>query len=109
MALESVSRRMFDEVHGTRQRPSWPHDEVEWFVERSRTLIAYIARNTHSGNWLFVIEGRDERGQFHEVQSRDFIPSQAEARSDLEKELKRLLATGLKVFSSIGRTWMRNR
>jgi hypothetical protein len=106
MTLESVSRRMFDEVHGDRHCPSWPHDEVEWFVERTRTLIAYIARNMQSSNWLFVIEGRDERGRFHEVQLRDRIPSQAEARGELEKELHRLLATGVKVFSSVRQNWM---
>jgi hypothetical protein len=59
----------------------------------------------HSGNWLFVIEGRDERGQFHEVESRDRIPSQAQARAELEQELNRVLATGLKVFSSTTRNW----
>jgi hypothetical protein len=58
-----------------------------------------------SGNWVFVIEGRDERGRFHELETRDGIPSQAEARAELEKELNRVLATGLKVFSSITRNF----
>jgi len=94
---------MFDDLHQHRTGPSWPHEEVEWFVERTRTLVAYISRNMNSGNWLFVIEGRDERGRFYELESRDGILSQAEARAELEKELNRVLATGLKVFSSITR------
>ena len=103
MVLQAVSRKMFDELHHHRTGPLWPHEEVEWFVERTRTLIGSISRNMNSGNWVFVIEGRDERGRFYELESRDGILSQAEARAELEKELNRVLATGLKVFSSITR------
>jgi hypothetical protein len=46
----------------------------------------------------FVFEGRDERGQFHAVESCDHIPAQDNARALLEESIRRLTATGLKVF-----------
>jgi len=45
-----------------------------------------------------VIEGRDERGEFHLVDSEDHLPSQRDARASLEKRMNQLLATGVKVF-----------
>jgi len=78
--------------------------EVEWFAERSRMLIGYIARNLeserdrHVEDWSVVIEGRDERGQFHQIDSQGHLASQGDARTFLEKRMTELLATGLKVF-----------
>jgi len=79
-------------------------EEVEWFVERSRALIGLIAKHFESErdlqyeDWSIVIEGRDERGQFHLVDSQDHLASQGDARALLEKRMNDLLATGLKVF-----------
>ena len=97
--LQSISRVAFDQLNPDRLRLSdWFQEEVEWFVERSKILIGCIARNVQSDDWLFVVEGRDERGHFHEVESRDHLASREDARASLEKTVHRLLATGMKVF-----------
>jgi len=103
MPILSISRSAFDQLHPNRA-PLWKQQEVEWFAERSRVLIGYIARNLEaerdpgSQDWSIVIEGRDERGQFHLIDSRDHLASQDDARALLEKRMNELLATGLKVF-----------
>jgi hypothetical protein len=51
-----------------------------------------------SHDWTFVVEGRDERGQFHAVDSLDHIATLEDARALLEASIGKLFATGLKVF-----------
>jgi hypothetical protein len=103
MPILSISRSAYDQLHPNRV-PSWMQEEVEWFVERSRALIGYIARNleikpeAQSEDWSIAIEGRDERGEFHLIDSNHHLPSQRDARALLEKRMIELLATGLKVF-----------
>jgi hypothetical protein len=103
MPILSISRSAFDQMHPNRA-PLWMQEEVEWFAERSRALIGYIARNLESErdpqseDWSIVIEGRDERGQFHLIDSHDHLASQGDARALLEKRMNEVLATGLKVF-----------
>ena len=103
MPILSISRSAFDQLHPNRA-PSWMQEEVEWFVERSRALIGYITRSleadreAQSEDWSIVIEGRDERGEFHLIDSNTHLPSQRDARALLEKRMNELLATGLKVF-----------
>jgi hypothetical protein len=103
MPILSISRSTFDQLHPNRP-PMWMQQEVEWFAERSRVLIGYLARNPRaerelqSEDWSIVIEGRDERGEFHLVDSQDHLASQRQARALLEKRMNELLATGLKVF-----------
>jgi hypothetical protein len=103
MPILPVSRNVFDQLHPNRA-PLWMQEEVEWFAERSRALIGYIARNLgsrrdpHPEDWLVVIEGRDERGEFHQIDSHGHLASQRDARTLLEKRMNELLATGLKVF-----------
>jgi hypothetical protein len=103
MAILSISRNAFDQLHPNRA-PVWTQEEVEWFAERSRALIGYIARNLKSErdpqreDWSIVIEGRDERAEFHLIDSHDQLASQRDARALLEKRMNELLATGLKVF-----------
>jgi hypothetical protein len=103
MPILSISRSAFDQLHPNRT-PLWMQEEVEWFVERSRALIGYITRQLNgerdpqSENWSIAIEGRDERGQFHLIDSHDHLASQRDARALLEKRMSELLASGLKVF-----------
>ena len=97
MPILPISRSTFDQLHPNRP-PAWTQEEVEWLAERSRALIGYIARNLQSDSWSMVIEGRDERGEFHLVDSEDHLPSQYDARASLEKRMNQLLATGVKVF-----------
>ena len=103
MPILSISRNAFDQLHPNRA-PSWMQQQVEWFAERSRVLIGYIARNLeaerdlHSEDWSIVIEGRDERGEFHLIDSHEHLASQNDARALLEKRMNELVATGLKVF-----------
>jgi len=103
MPILSISRSAFDQLHPNRA-PLWMQEEVEWFVERSRALIGYITRHLNgerdpqSEDWSIAIEGRDERGQFHLIDSHGHLPSQRDARALLEKRMNELLASGLKVF-----------
>ena len=98
MPIQSISRNTFCQLNPEhRTALSWVQEEVEWFAERSRALIAYIARDTRS-EWSVVIEGRDERGHFHPIESRDHVGTQQEARTLLEKRISELMATGIKVF-----------
>ena len=103
MPILSISRSAFEQLHPNRAS-LWTQEEVEWFVERSRALIGFVARSLgsqrdpHSEDWSIVVEGRDERGQFHQIDSHDHLASQGDARALLEKRMNELLATGLKVF-----------
>ncbi len=103
MPILSISRSAFEQLHPNRAT-LWTQEEVEWFAERSRMLIGYIARNLgsergpHAEDWSIVIEGRDERAQFHQIDSHDHLASQGDARALLEKRMNELLATGVKVF-----------
>jgi hypothetical protein len=101
MPILPVSRSTFDQLHPN--RPNLPmQEEIEWLAERSRLLIGYVARDLgaarDAAEWLMAIEGRDEHGKFHVVDSREHLGSQPEARAILEKRMNELLATGLKVF-----------
>jgi hypothetical protein len=98
-SIQSISRTAFDELHPDRSKPSaWFQQEVEWFVERSRLLIGCIARNLQSDDWLFVVQGRDERGRFHEVESQVHLATHEEARSAFKSTVSQLVSTGVKVF-----------
>jgi hypothetical protein len=97
--IQAIPRTMFDQLHPGRARSSaWLQEEVEWFAERSRLLIGYISRSMQSHDWMFVVEGRDQRGEFHAVESRNHIGAQDDARALLEASIRRWMATGLKVF-----------
>ena len=61
-------------------------------------MIAYIATNDRAADWSIVIEGRDERGDFHPIESRTHITTLDEARTLVEKTMKEVLGTGRKVF-----------
>ena len=97
--IQAIPRTMFEQLPPGRARSrAWLQEEVEWFAERSRLLIGYIARSMQSHEWMFVVEGRDPRGEFHAVESRDHIGAQDDARALLEDSIRRWMATGLKVF-----------
>ena len=99
MAIQSISRNTFEQLHPNRgMSAAWMREQVEWFAERSRFLLAYIALDVRSEEWSFVIEGRDERGEFYAIESRDQIATQTDARELLERRVNELLAAGLKVF-----------
>ena len=99
MPVQAIPRTMFEELHPRRVASrSWVQEEVEWFAERSRVLIGYVARSMQSHDWAFVVEGRDERGQFHAIDSLDHIATLEDARALLEASIGKLFATGLKVF-----------
>ncbi len=67
MPIQSISSRTFQQLNPDHKKSALGmKEEIEWFVERSRALIAFLARDTTSGDWSIVIEGRDERGQFDE-------------------------------------------
>ena len=97
MSVQSVSQKSFDQLH-PRRRSSWAEQDVEWFIERSRTLIAYIERTIGVDDWRVVIEGRDEHGEFYGIESVDGLSSQEDARTVIEKRINDIMATGLKVF-----------
>jgi hypothetical protein len=98
-SIQSISRVAFEELHPDRSKTSaWFQQEVEWFVERSRLLIGCIARNLQSDDWLFVVQGRDERGRFHEVESQVHLATHEEARNAFRSTVSQLVATGVKVF-----------
>ena len=106
MPIQSISSSTFQQLNPDHKKSAlWVKEEIEWFVERSRALIACLVRDTTSGDWSFVIEGRDERGQFHPVDSHDHIPTQEDARTLLEKRINELLATGIKVFPRVLRAY----
>jgi hypothetical protein len=98
MLIQSITRTAFDQLHPRRSVSSWIQEEVEWFAERSRALIAYIATNGRSADWSIVIEGRDELGEFHPIESRAHIASLDEARTLIERTMNRVLGTGVQVF-----------
>ena len=99
MPVQSIPRSSFDEFHPGRPKTlTWLEEEVEWFVERSRAFLAFIAKNLESNDWSFVIEARDEWGQFHPVESRDHLPTLDDARAVLETAVNQLMASGVKVF-----------
>jgi hypothetical protein len=97
MLIQSITRTAFNQLH-PRRSASWIQEEVEWFAERSRALVAYIATNGRAADWSIVIEGRDERGDFHPIESRTHIATLDEARTLVERTMKEVLGTGLKVF-----------
>jgi hypothetical protein len=99
MPIQSITRIAFDQLHPRRSTPpSWIREEVEWFTERSRALIGYIATNVPSADWSIVIEGRDERGEFHPIESQAHIATLDDARSLVERTMNEVLGTGVKVF-----------
>ena len=98
-SIQSISRGAFDELHPDRSKMSvWFQQEVEWFVERSRLLIGCIARDLQSDDWSFVVQGRDQRGRFHEVESQAHLATHEEARTAFKSAVSQLVATGVKVF-----------
>jgi hypothetical protein len=99
MPVQPISRSSFEQLHPGRQKTFVSlQQEVEWFVERSRTFLAFIAKDIESNDWSFVIEARDERGQFHPVEEREHLSSQDDARTMLETAVNELMASGVKVF-----------
>jgi hypothetical protein len=98
MFIQSITRTAFDQLHPRRSASSWIQEEVEWFAERSRAVIAYIASDVTSADWSIVIEGRDERGEFHPIESRAHIATLDEARTLIERTMNKVLGSGRKVF-----------
>ena len=103
MVVQSIPRTLFEQLRGHLTSSSSIQEDYEWFAERSRILIGYISRSMRSDDWMFVVEGRDERGQFHAVESREHIRAPETARALLEESIRRLMATGLKVFPRAAR------
>jgi hypothetical protein len=98
-SIQSITRAAFEELHPDRATTSvWFQQEVEWFVERSRLLIGCIAKNVQSDDWLFVVQGRDECGRFHEIETQAHLATQEEARNVFRSTVSQLVATGVKVF-----------
>jgi len=99
MPVLPISRSSFEQLHSGRSKTfAALYEEVEWFAERSRALLAFIAKSVESNDWCFVVEGRDERGQFYPVQLGEHLPSPDDARTMLETTVNQLMASGVKVF-----------
>jgi hypothetical protein len=98
MAIQPITRALFEQLQGRFASSGWMQEDIEWFADRSRIVIGYIARNVQSNDWTCVVEGRDERGQFYEIESQDGLGSRDDARSRLEGNIQELMMTGLKVF-----------
>jgi hypothetical protein len=60
--------------------------------------IGCIAKNLQSDDWLFVVQGRDECGRFHEIETQAHLPTHEEARNAFRSTVSQLVATGVKVF-----------
>ena len=66
MTIKSISRSEFDEC-----LPHYPAlenlmvDPVEWFSNRSGSMLAAIAKGEGAAGWNYAILKRDKKGDFH--------------------------------------------
>jgi len=84
MSVRAVLRSEFDRLMP--HNPALEHllvEEVEWFSNRSGSLLGVIARGDNVAGWNYVILKRDREGDFHvrKVMSNFFSPK--DARVDL--------------------------
>ena len=105
--IQPISRRTFDAFNP--ERPSTPvnrFEEVEWLAERSKVVIGFVARDRIRGDWTIGVQGRDEHGRFHEIESEEHIANEEDARELLLTQMNRIVTewhTGVpRVYQGVG-------
>jgi hypothetical protein len=103
MVIQPISRRAFDAFNP--DRPSMAasrFEEVEWFAERSRVVIGFVAQDRIRGDWTIGVLGRDEHGRFHEIDStEERYAYQEDAREVLLTKMDSIARSGRQVFPRI--------
>jgi hypothetical protein len=103
MVIQPISRRAFDAFNP--DRPSMAasrFEEVEWFAERSRVVIGFVAQDRIRGDWTIGALGRDEHGRFHEIDStEERYAYQEDAREVLLTKMDSIARSGRQVFPRI--------
>jgi hypothetical protein len=97
--VQRISRRTFDAFNP--ERPSIAvnrFEEVEWLAERSKVVIGFVARDRISSDWTIGVQGRDEHGRFHEIESEEHIAYEEDARELLLTQMNRIVRSGTQVF-----------
>ena len=100
--IQPISRRTFDSFNP--ERPSIPvsrFEEVEWLAERSKVVIGFVARDRIRGDWTIGVQGRDEHGRFHEIESEEHIAYEEDARERLLTHMNRIARSGTQVFPRV--------
>ena len=100
--IQPISRRTFDSFNP--ERPSIPVsrlEEVEWLAERSKVVIGFVARDRTRGDWTIGVQGRDEHGRFHEIESEEHIAYEEDARERLLTHMNRIARSGTQVFPRV--------
>ena len=100
--IQPISRRTFDALNP--ERPSIAANrfqEVEWFAERSKVVIGLVAQERIRGDWMIGVQGRDEHGRFHEIESEEHIAHQEDAREVLVAKMDSITKSGRQVFPRV--------
>ncbi len=67
-SIKRIDKSEFDKFHPAR-RPTTiiVSEEIEWYVDESKTLLGVVVWDRSDGDWAYIILGRDEDGKFRAI------------------------------------------
>ena len=99
MAIKRITRAEFDRFEPQRAAEAEEvFEEVEWFRDEGRTVIAVLARHRADDDWAYAVLGRDEHGTFRAFESEVGFPGPDETRTELLGLMEHIVAAGISVF-----------
>lgn len=89
MTVQRIDIKRFNALvaHSRSPAAAYISKELEWFSNKSETLLATLMLDTVDDDYVGIILGRDEVGRFRCIDVESSIPTQAEAASWIERAM----------------------
>jgi hypothetical protein len=97
--LGTILKREFDDLFRKRHPiTELMAEEKEWFTDKNRTIWGVTIRDRQDDDYLYIVLGKDEKGDFRAISTGESVSSREEARKNLLKNMEEIICTGQKIF-----------
>lgn len=96
--IGTILKREFHTLFKKSEYSDLLSEEKEWFADENRNIIGTVFRDKIDDDFLFVILGRDERGEFRAFEVSHSFETREEARKQLIKKMTQIFKSGRMLF-----------
>lgn len=100
MSVKKITEEEYNSFEPARRSgASETGEELEWYTTASQNVIGMVVRDTIDEDYLYVVQGPDQSGDFRAIDLRVSISDRDEARQKLISSLTDFEESGKTVFT----------
>ena len=100
MAVKKITEEQYNSFEPARgSGASETGEELEWYTTVSKNVIGMVVRDKINDDYLYVVQGPDQSGEFRAIDLEVSISDRDEARKKLISSLTKFEKSGKTVFS----------